>query len=204
MSNTAVTICRNIRKHCYVTADITLTGFYLPLGNICPYCVCRNNSLLLSYGSCYGKIRAPSADTGARVWTPEPERTTATTQPTQPTQPERQYDNEKGSRAMTTHNTMNGTNKSTTKNTGKLQRKANGSAGSHAIPDAICTVERVMNYDGPVYLLHVAKCPLCGGHHQHGGGSDPDHLLLGHRGSHCDKPAYGSNGYNLVLSTEAK
>lgn len=32
MIDTAVTACRNkcrnIRKHCYVTADITLTGFY--------------------------------------------------------------------------------------------------------------------------------------------------------------------------------
>ena len=85
--------------------------------------------------------------------------------------------------------------------TNATKSKARVSTGNNGIPEAICTVERVMNYDGPVYLLHVAKCPLCGGHHQHGGGDDPDHLLLGHREAHCFNdftPGKGA-GYNLVL-----
>lgn len=103
-------------------------------------------------------------------------------------------------------NCTKATCKMNTDNTKATTTKARVSAGNTAIPDAPCTVERVMNYDGPVYLLHVAHCPLCGKKHTHGGGDDINHLLLGHREAHCfdDNTPNRHRGYNLIIAKEAK
>jgi len=37
---------------------------------------------------------------------------------------------------------------------------------------------------GGVYSL-VGQCPICGKWHTHGGGTDGENLILGHRCSHC-------------------
>jgi hypothetical protein len=54
-------------------------------------------------------------------------------------------------------------------------------------PIARVTVVPVQNRSNNVNLLKVARCPLCGKAHIHGGGTIGSPLLLGHRVAHCVK-----------------
>jgi hypothetical protein len=51
------------------------------------------------------------------------------------------------------------------------------------VPTAACVV--VWSSRAGYWAVTIPTCPLCGKKHHHGGGTDPQRPVLGHRASHC-------------------